>query len=98
MEEEDKSLIDVREMSLKCTSKREVYKVLSITGNVYLPPESQINSDFIRDILSGDKLVCHLCYSVVFNRRPSQDYKCSSHRRTQNSWYFIICRKICRHK
>ena len=51
------SSIDVREMALKCTTKSEVYKVLTTTGEIYLPPVDQINWDFIRDLLSGDKLV-----------------------------------------
>ena len=57
MEEEKLSTIDVREMALKCTTKEEVYKVLTTTGGVYLPPVEQTNWDFIRDILWGDKLV-----------------------------------------
>ena len=57
MEEEKMSTIDVREMSLKCTTKNKVYKVLTTIGEVYLPPIDKINWNFIRDILSGDKLV-----------------------------------------
>ena len=57
MEEQKMSSIDVREMALKCTTKSEVYKVLTTTGEIYLPPVDQINWDFIRDLLSGDKLV-----------------------------------------
>ena len=57
MEDENMSSIDVREMALTCTTKSEVYKVLTLTGNVYLPPIQQVNSDFIRDILWGEKLV-----------------------------------------
>ena len=51
------SSIDVREMALKWTTKAEVYKVLTTTGGIYLPSVDQINWDFIRDILSGEKLV-----------------------------------------
>ena len=51
------SSIDVREMALKCTTKSEVYKVLTITGGIYLPPADQINWDFIRDLLFDDKLL-----------------------------------------
>ena len=61
MEEEKSVFIDVREIALKCTTKGEVYKVLSTTGGVFLPPVEQVNWDFIRDILCGDKLVS--CYS-----------------------------------
>ena len=57
MEEEKSAVIDVREMALKCTTKDEVYNVLSTTGGIYLPPVEQVNWDFIRDILCGNKLV-----------------------------------------
>ena len=57
MEDENMSSIDVREMALTCTTKSEVYKVLTLTVNVYPPPIQQVNSDFIRDILWGEKLV-----------------------------------------
>ena len=57
MEEEKMSTIDVREMALKCTTKDKVYKILTTTCEVYLPPIDKINWDFIRDKLSGDKLI-----------------------------------------
>ena len=59
MEEEKAGSIDVRQMALKWTTKAEVYKVLTTSGGVYLPPIDQVNCDFIRDIISGDKLVRH---------------------------------------
>ena len=59
MEEEKLARLDVREMALKCTTKAEVYKVLVTSGSIYLPTVDQTNGDFIRDILSGDKLVRH---------------------------------------
>ena len=44
MEEEDKMCtLDAREMALKCSTKGEVYKVLSVTGAMYLPPVEQVN-------------------------------------------------------
>ena len=57
MEEENLSIINVREIGLKWSTKSEVYKVLTITGGVYLPPVQQINSEFIREVLWVQKLV-----------------------------------------
>ena len=57
MDQNNMDILDVKEMATKWSTKVEVYKVLTITGNVYLPPEEQTNCDFIRDILLGDKLV-----------------------------------------
>ena len=57
MDLENTETIDARELALKWSTKEEVYKVLTISGNVYLPPVQQINCDFIRDLLWGDKNV-----------------------------------------
>ena len=46
MEEEDKMcILDAREMALKWSTKAEVFKVLSVTGAMYLPPVEQVNWD-----------------------------------------------------
>ena len=57
MDQNNMDILDVKEMTTKWFTKGEVYKVLIITGNEYLPPEEQTNCDFIRDILWGDKIV-----------------------------------------
>ena len=59
MEEEILAKIDVREMALKCSTKVYVYKVLVISGGIYLSSVDQINGEFIRNILSGEKLVSY---------------------------------------
>ena len=66
MEEEDKmSILDARDMALKCSTKGQVYKVLSVTEAMHLPPVEQVNWDFIRDLLRGDKLVSIRINSTV---------------------------------
>ena len=92
MEEENTSIIDVREIALKWSTKAEVYKVLTITGGVYLPPEQQVNSDFIRGILWGDKFVILMLHYVVYWDKSSENNKCSTHWRYENTWSFGICK------
>ena len=53
--ENELSSIDIRELALKWRSKHEIYLKLTIDLNVYLPNESDVNSDFISDILQGRK-------------------------------------------
>ena len=72
MEDENMSYVDVREMALKWSTKSEVYKVMTITVNVYLPPVDQINSDFIRDILWGDKHVIPMLDILVCSLRSGK--------------------------
>ena len=98
MEEEKLRTIDVREIALKCTTKAEVYKVLTIIGGIYLPPIEQINSDFIRDILSGDKLVSYGNHFIVHILKPSQDYRSASYRGIEDSRCFELCKGALRNK
>ena len=66
MEEERKMrTFDLKEMTLKCSSKGEVYKVLTIIGAMFLPPVAQVYSGFIRDLFWGDKLVRLVLMCVV---------------------------------
>ena len=56
MEEEGKMcILHAREMELKCSTKVEVYKVLSVIEAIFLLPVEQVNWDFVRDILCERK-------------------------------------------
>ena len=79
MEEEKLITIDVREIAMKCKTKGEVYKVLTTTGELYLQPIDQVNWDYIRDIISGDKQVSYNIYSGVHSLKLSQDNRSTSH-------------------
>ena len=47
----------VHEFGIVSQSKKEVYDVLTVEGDYFLPPIEQANADYISDILSGDKIV-----------------------------------------
>ena len=98
MEMENMSMVDVREIALKWSTKAEVYKVLTITGNVYLPPVYQINSNFIRNVLWGEKLVRWLSHSVVYCCKSSKDDQCFTHWRSENLWSFEVCKRALKHR
>ena len=57
MEKENTEVVDVREFALKWSSKKVVYKILTITEKVYLPPVQQLKNDFIGDLIWRDKKV-----------------------------------------
>ena len=98
MQRMDYSSIDIRELSLKWTSKRKVYQTLAVTGNVYLPPIDQVNWDFISDVLTGDKKVgwwVHLL--IVSQRKRNMSYPCSSCWGLENSRNTWICKRSLRH-
>jgi hypothetical protein len=56
MESEEPEL-NFNQMSIIASSKKEVFDVLENEGNYYLPNLGEANSDFIADIISGEKKV-----------------------------------------
>lgn len=58
MEDEEQSYINVRELALSWRTKYEFYQIMTMKGGVYLPPECNINWDFISDVIDGTKKVC----------------------------------------
>jgi hypothetical protein len=56
-EEHTMKKIHTREMSRIFRSKKEVYQILMIEGQFYLPPIEECTIDFLRDIFSGKKKV-----------------------------------------
>ena len=53
--EADKNTLTVNQFRVAARSKKETYGILTIKGRKYLPLVSQINADYISDILSGNK-------------------------------------------
>jgi hypothetical protein len=49
--------IHTREMSRLFKSKREIYQILLIEGQYYLPPFEDCTVDYLRDIFCGKKKV-----------------------------------------
>ena len=47
--------VNIQKMAVHCRLKKEVYDILTLRGNVYLPKIQDINSDFISDIIQGRK-------------------------------------------
>ena len=52
-----KQRISVRQISIRVRSKKEMYRLLQLEADVYLPPIQQANRRFIADIVSGKKKV-----------------------------------------
>ena len=54
---ERKEILKVTDLSIKAKSKIELDRILTTEGDVFLPPSKEWSIDFIRDIISGKKLV-----------------------------------------
>ena len=53
----ERSGFTINEFGVVARTKRKMYDTLAIRGGYFLPLFFQANSDYIADILSGDKLV-----------------------------------------
>ena len=49
--------LSVLDVGVKAKSKLEIYRILTTEGGIYLPPPKEWNYQFIRDIITGAKLV-----------------------------------------
>ena len=44
-----------QEAAVRGRSKREMYRLMTMKAKCYLPPESQVTSEFVYDIMVGKK-------------------------------------------
>jgi hypothetical protein len=54
------------EFGFRFTSKSEIYKFLTVDAGAYLPPASQITIYFMKDLISGKKLVSTILLNNPF--------------------------------
>ncbi len=52
--------VHTREMSRLFRSKREIYQILVVEGQFYLPPYEECTIDFLRQLFEGTKKVSSL--------------------------------------
>ena len=48
--------LSIVEVSAKLQSNKELYTILTKTGNLYLPPISYANQSYLRGVYNGQKL------------------------------------------
>ena len=53
----EKQSMSLRQISVRARSKKEIYRILQLEGDVYLPPIIQANRKYVADIVSGKKMV-----------------------------------------
>ena len=53
----DQINLNLQEIGLKAKSKTEIYRILTVEGELCLPPQKETNMQFISDIIVGDKKV-----------------------------------------
>ena len=47
----------IEDCKVTARSKKEIYNLLCVQGNVFLPPIEECNHQYIKDIIEGKKLV-----------------------------------------
>ena len=47
--------MSINEVGLKSRSKKEMYNLLTIEGEIYLPPAGDTHDRFLSQIMCGDK-------------------------------------------
>ena len=92
--EMDADEMNVKKLSVKCQSKKDMYRILQIEGGIYLPPIQQADHVFIAQIVTGEKRVSILfqCNNVVPTEQKHQSYSSSSLKRLRNRQDLIVCK------
>lgn len=49
------STINVNELALKAKTKNEMYRLLTVEAQLYLPPQKECSIYFVRDVLCNKK-------------------------------------------
>ena len=65
----DTRKVNITEIGTKAQSKAELYRLLTVEGGMYLPPQDQTNIEFISDIAFSVKKVSNhliMIYQVCF--------------------------------
>ena len=66
--------LDLKQVSIKCRSKKELYDLLVSDWGIYLPPIQFANSSYVRGIVTGE-------IKVRFNQKAWQySFACKSKR------------------
>ena len=56
----ERDTINVHNLGFKARIKNELYRLLTVETDVYLPPQKETSIYFVRDIVHGNKKVCML--------------------------------------
>ena len=59
----DSTNVNLMEVGTRAQSKAELYRLLTVEGNMYLPPQEQATMEFISDIAFQEKKVS--CLSIL---------------------------------
>ena len=59
---EDLETVNINEIGLKAKSKHEMYQLLTVSCNMYLPPESYTSIKFIRAVFENERKVSFLLF------------------------------------
>ena len=72
----ERTSLNLIEVGNKAKSKWELYRLLTVEGGLYLPPEDQTNMDFVSDIFFNEKkvrnsiiILANLAYQVISFKR-----------------------------
>ena len=97
--EMEKQKISIKLISMRARSKKEIYRMLQLETNVYLPLIQQDNSKYITDIIAGKKKVCFAFFDfTIFDEWSTQNHPSSAFNRIENERHPRICQKRNRYR
>ena len=85
--------INLKQISMRARTKKEIFRILHLEGDIYLPPIAQSNRKYIAGVLSGKIKVSRLLttFYIAFEKLSIQEYPSSTFGRAKNEWNIGFC-------
>ena len=61
----EKTKINIRRISMRAKTKKEVFRLLQLEADIFLPPIAHTNRKYIAEILAGKKMVSG-CTNLIY--------------------------------
>ena len=95
----EKQIISLIKISIQVRSKKEIYSMLQLEADVYLPLIPQTNRKYIVEIISGKRKVSRFkIIEIVLKRQPGQVSPSSTLRRLTNDQHSCVRKTKERHR
>ena len=82
--------MNTKQISLKASSKKELYRMLQLEGDAYLPPLPQANHKYVAGVISGKIKVCIHLSLLVCQKQLSEVNTSATFAKPTSSWHLDI--------
>ena len=89
----ERQRINLKQISMRARTKKEIFRILQLERDIYLPPIAQSNRKYIAGVLLGKIKINRVLTTIhiAFEKLSTQDYSSSTFGRAKNEWNIGFC-------